>query len=79
MEGTEIIDVSAEEVVDERTAELGEETGALALSGSSYPDIQAPGRRAQAVSVLDEIKGRLKAATELREFFDKPVRDLATR
>ncbi len=71
--------VDTEDVVDKRTAELGEETGELALSANHYPDIQAPPERTQAVSVLDDIKGRLKAATELREFFVKPVRDLATR
>lgn len=74
-----ILDVSAEDVVDKRTTELGEETGALARSASDYPDIRERPERTQAVSVLDDIKSRLKAAQELREFFVKPVRDLATR
>ncbi len=76
---TEVILDNVSDVVDKRSAELGEEAGALALSVSRYPEIKAPAERTQAVTVLDDIKSRLKAATELREFFVKPVRDLATR
>ncbi len=79
MATTEILDISTEDVVDKRTAELGEETGALRLSVSDFPDIQAPAGRSEAVALLSDIKHRLKAATEIREFFVKPVRDLATR
>lgn len=79
MATTEILDVSTEDVVDKRTAELGEEIGAVVLSASEYPDIATLAERTQAVALLSDAKHRLKAATEISEFFVKPVRDLAAR
>lgn len=79
MEAINTAVIESEVVVEENSSQLSKNLIALATRASAYPEISNDEERTEAVGLLGEIKDRLKAATELKEFFVKPVRELAAR